>query len=118
MAHIAAKAVVLVQLHAARLERGSNVQHALQALAHCAVEQQQLGTASDAARVIKLLPESITRTSAAQATLARQRSRVAAAFRVMTVTLSVDHRVVDGALGANWLKTFKGILEDPLSLML
>ena len=37
---------------------------------------------------------------------------------VMTVTLSVDHRVVDGALGANWLKTFKAILEDPLSLML
>jgi pyruvate dehydrogenase E2 component (dihydrolipoamide acetyltransferase) len=37
---------------------------------------------------------------------------------VMTVTLSVDHRVVDGALGANWLKTFKAIIEDPLSLML
>jgi pyruvate dehydrogenase E2 component (dihydrolipoamide acetyltransferase) len=37
---------------------------------------------------------------------------------VMTVTLSVDHRVVDGALGANWLKTFKQIVEDPLSLML
>jgi pyruvate dehydrogenase E2 component (dihydrolipoamide acetyltransferase) len=37
---------------------------------------------------------------------------------VMTCTLSVDHRVVDGALGANWMKTFKQILEDPLSLML
>jgi pyruvate dehydrogenase E2 component (dihydrolipoamide acetyltransferase) len=37
---------------------------------------------------------------------------------VMTVTLSVDHRVVDGALGANWLKAFKAIVEDPLSLML
>ena len=37
---------------------------------------------------------------------------------VMTVTLSVDHRVVDGALGAQWLRTLKQIIEDPLSLML
>ncbi len=37
---------------------------------------------------------------------------------VMTVTLSVDHRVIDGALAATWLKAFKGIVEDPLSLML
>ena len=37
---------------------------------------------------------------------------------VMTCTLSVDHRVVDGALGANWLRTFKQVVEDPLSLML
>ncbi len=37
---------------------------------------------------------------------------------VMTCTLSVDHRVVDGALGANWLRTFKQVIEDPLSLML
>jgi pyruvate dehydrogenase E2 component (dihydrolipoamide acetyltransferase) len=36
----------------------------------------------------------------------------------MTCTLSVDHRVVDGALGAAWMKSFKQILEDPLSLML
>ena len=37
---------------------------------------------------------------------------------VMTCTLSVDHRVVDGALGARWLREFKTLLEDPLSLML
>jgi pyruvate dehydrogenase E2 component (dihydrolipoamide acetyltransferase) len=37
---------------------------------------------------------------------------------VMTCTLSVDHRVVDGALGAEWLAMFKTIVEDPLSLML
>jgi pyruvate dehydrogenase E2 component (dihydrolipoamide acetyltransferase) len=37
---------------------------------------------------------------------------------VMTCTLSIDHRVVDGALGAEWLAAFKGIVEDPLSLML
>jgi pyruvate dehydrogenase E2 component (dihydrolipoamide acetyltransferase) len=37
---------------------------------------------------------------------------------VMTCTLSVDHRVVDGALGATWLRAFKGVVEDPLSLLL
>ena len=37
---------------------------------------------------------------------------------VMTCTISVDHRVVDGALGARWLREFKSIVEEPLSLML
>jgi pyruvate dehydrogenase E2 component (dihydrolipoamide acetyltransferase) len=37
---------------------------------------------------------------------------------VMTVTLSCDHRVVDGALGAEFLATLKALIEDPLSLML
>jgi pyruvate dehydrogenase E2 component (dihydrolipoamide acetyltransferase) len=37
---------------------------------------------------------------------------------VMTTTLSVDHRVVDGALGAEWLQAFKSLIEDPISLML
>jgi pyruvate dehydrogenase E2 component (dihydrolipoamide acetyltransferase) len=37
---------------------------------------------------------------------------------VMTCTLSVDHRVVDGALGAEWLAAFKSVMEDPMSLML
>lgn len=37
---------------------------------------------------------------------------------MMTVTLSCDHRVVDGALGAEFLSSLKAIIEDPLSLML
>jgi pyruvate dehydrogenase E2 component (dihydrolipoamide acetyltransferase) len=37
---------------------------------------------------------------------------------VMTCTLSVDHRVVDGALGAQWLRAFKQVVEDPLGLLL
>ena len=35
---------------------------------------------------------------------------------VMRVTLSADHRVVDGATAAEWLKTFRSILEQPLQL--
>jgi pyruvate dehydrogenase E2 component (dihydrolipoamide acetyltransferase) len=37
---------------------------------------------------------------------------------MMTVTLSVDHRVVDGAVGAEYLAAFKKLIEDPLSMML
>ena len=36
---------------------------------------------------------------------------------VMTATLSVDHRVVDGALGAEVLRSFKTYLENPLTLL-
>ncbi len=34
----------------------------------------------------------------------------------MTVTLSADHRVVDGALGAKWLGAFKSYIEEPVLL--
>jgi pyruvate dehydrogenase E2 component (dihydrolipoamide acetyltransferase) len=37
---------------------------------------------------------------------------------VMSVTLSVDHRVIDGALGAQFLDALKGYLEDPLSMLM
>ncbi|MCH8952298.1 MAG: 2-oxo acid dehydrogenase subunit E2, partial [Proteobacteria bacterium] len=37
---------------------------------------------------------------------------------MMSVTLSVDHRVIDGALGARFLDAFKGYLEDPLSMLM
>jgi pyruvate dehydrogenase E2 component (dihydrolipoamide acetyltransferase) len=37
---------------------------------------------------------------------------------MMTVTLSVDHRAVDGAIGAQWLKAFKGLMEDPMGILL
>ncbi|MBM3588421.1 MAG: pyruvate dehydrogenase complex dihydrolipoamide acetyltransferase [Alphaproteobacteria bacterium] len=37
---------------------------------------------------------------------------------VMTLTLSVDHRVIDGALAAEFLQALKRNIEDPLSLIL
>jgi len=37
---------------------------------------------------------------------------------VMTVTLSADHRVVDGAVGAQWLQAFKGYVEAPVTMLL
>jgi pyruvate dehydrogenase E2 component (dihydrolipoamide acetyltransferase) len=36
---------------------------------------------------------------------------------VMTITLTCDHRVVDGAIGAKFLQAFKPLLEDPLTMI-
>jgi len=38
--------------------------------------------------------------------------------QVMTVTLSADHRAVDGALAAEWMVAFKNAIENPLSLLI
>jgi pyruvate dehydrogenase E2 component (dihydrolipoamide acetyltransferase) len=37
---------------------------------------------------------------------------------LMKVTLSCDHRVVDGAVGSAFLKTFKSLLEDPVRILI
>jgi pyruvate dehydrogenase E2 component (dihydrolipoamide acetyltransferase) len=37
---------------------------------------------------------------------------------MMTCTLSCDHRVVDGAVGAQFLAAFKKLVEDPLTMLL
>jgi pyruvate dehydrogenase E2 component (dihydrolipoamide acetyltransferase) len=37
---------------------------------------------------------------------------------VMTVNLTADHRAVDGALAAEFLRTLKGLLEEPASMLL
>ena len=37
---------------------------------------------------------------------------------VMSCTLSCDHRVIDGAIGAQFLAVFKPLIEEPLTLLL
>jgi pyruvate dehydrogenase E2 component (dihydrolipoamide acetyltransferase) len=37
---------------------------------------------------------------------------------VMTVTLTADHRAVDGAMGAQFLQTLKGLLDEPTAMLL
>jgi pyruvate dehydrogenase E2 component (dihydrolipoamide acetyltransferase) len=37
---------------------------------------------------------------------------------VMSCTLSVDHRVVDGAIGAEYMAAFKKLIEEPLGMLL
>ena len=40
------------------------------------------------------------------------------AASMMSVTLSCDHRVVDGAVGARWLAEFKKFMEKPETMLL
>jgi len=37
---------------------------------------------------------------------------------MMTMTLSADHRVIDGAVGARFMSVLRGLLEDPQNLLL
>lgn len=39
-------------------------------------------------------------------------------INTMRVTLSCDHRLVDGSVGARWLQAFKDLLEKPYKMML
>jgi pyruvate dehydrogenase E2 component (dihydrolipoamide acetyltransferase) len=41
-----------------------------------------------------------------------------AAGNVMKITMSCDHRSVDGATGAAFLQTFKKYLENPVMMLL
>jgi len=40
------------------------------------------------------------------------------AHQIMTVTLSCDHRVIDGATGARFLQVFKQFIEEPAAMLL
>jgi pyruvate dehydrogenase E2 component (dihydrolipoamide acetyltransferase) len=40
-----------------------------------------------------------------------------AVVQVMTCTLSCDHRVLDGALGAELIAAFKGLIENPMGML-
>ena len=37
---------------------------------------------------------------------------------IMQATLSCDHRVVDGAVGAKWVQEFRQLIEDPELMLL
>ncbi len=45
------------------------------------------------------------------------RGEALAIATVMTVTLTCDHRVVDGAVGARWLAAFKSMIENPITMI-
>ncbi|XP_014256164.1 dihydrolipoyllysine-residue acetyltransferase component of pyruvate dehydrogenase complex, mitochondrial [Cimex lectularius] len=45
-------------------------------------------------------------------------NKVGVVKNVMVVTLSADHRVVDGAIAAQWLRAFREFIEDPHKMLL
>jgi pyruvate dehydrogenase E2 component (dihydrolipoamide acetyltransferase) len=53
--------------------------------------------------------------AAREAVLAKDGALIAGT--VMTVNLSADHRAVDGALAAQWMKAFRHYIENPLALL-
>jgi pyruvate dehydrogenase E2 component (dihydrolipoamide acetyltransferase) len=53
-----------------------------------------------------------------EARLTQAKDGSVSSAQVMSVTLSCDHRVVDGAVGAQWLQAFKGFLEKPSTMLL
>jgi pyruvate dehydrogenase E2 component (dihydrolipoamide acetyltransferase) len=46
------------------------------------------------------------------------KSGAIAAARIMRVTLSADHRLIDGAYAASFLQEFKRVLENPVTMLL
>ncbi len=46
------------------------------------------------------------------------RGEALAIATVMTVTLTCDHRVLNGTIGANWLNAFKALAQDPLMMLI
>ena len=67
--------------------------------------------------IINAPQSAILSIGAAQARPVIKNGQVCAAT-VMTVTLAVDHRCIDGAVGAEFLAAFKRLIEVPLSLLL
>jgi pyruvate dehydrogenase E2 component (dihydrolipoamide acetyltransferase) len=41
-----------------------------------------------------------------------------AVARLMRLTLSADHRVIDGALAAEWMGVLVSVLEKPVQILL
>ena len=37
---------------------------------------------------------------------------------VMSITLTCDHRALDGAIGARWLQAFRALIEDPILMVI
>ncbi len=62
-------------------------------------------------------PEGAILAIGAMAPKAVVRDNAVVVRQVMRVTMSCDHRVVDGATGAEFLQTFKKIMENPLYLV-
>ncbi|MCQ4628991.1 2-oxo acid dehydrogenase subunit E2 [Shinella sp. CPCC 100929] len=45
------------------------------------------------------------------------RNSTAVSARMMRVTLSLDHRAIDGAVGAQWLASFKELVQNPMQIL-
>ena len=88
-----------------------------------ALETESTGNYTFAISFTDNVEEIATPTAACLLSIGPEKSQVIKENEIFTtgkyvkVTLNCDHRSVDGAVGANWLKNFKGFAENPLSLI-
>jgi pyruvate dehydrogenase E2 component (dihydrolipoamide acetyltransferase) len=50
--------------------------------------------------------------------MAVSKGGIISSSHIMDLSISLDHRVIDGAFGAEFLNTIKKYLENPISLIL
>jgi pyruvate dehydrogenase E2 component (dihydrolipoamide acetyltransferase) len=70
----------------------------------------------DFAAVINPPHATILAVGAGEERAVARKGKIEAAW-VMTVTLSTDHRAVDGALGAELIGAFKALIENPVMMV-
>lgn len=104
-----------VQDYVARAKNGQLRQGELEGGSLCVSNLGMYGTEGFAA-IINPPQSAILAVGAAAQQPVVRRGKVGVAT-VMQVTLSVDHRAIDGALAARWMQTFVGLLESPVRIL-
>ncbi|MCW2289239.1 pyruvate dehydrogenase E2 component (dihydrolipoamide acetyltransferase) [Leucobacter luti] len=101
---------------AGRAREGKLKQHELEGGSFSVSNLGMYGT-SEFAAILNPPQSGILAVGAAQQRPVVQADGTVGVGTVMTVTLSADHRVLDGALAAEWLAAFTQRIENPLSIL-
>lgn len=102
---------------AARAREGRLRQHELEGGSFSVSNLGMYGTAQFSA-ILNPPQSGILAVGAARATPVIEPDGDLGVGQVMTVTLSADHRVLDGAVAAEWLAAFQRRIENPLSILI
>ncbi|GMS81070.1 hypothetical protein PENTCL1PPCAC_3245 [Pristionchus entomophagus] len=103
---------------AARAREGKLQPHEFQGGTFTVSNLGMFGSVSNFTAIINPPQSCILAVGGAQTKLVPDEASGYKTVRVMGVTLSCDHRTVDGAVGATWLKHFKQFLEAPHTMLL
>ncbi|GMR60148.1 hypothetical protein PMAYCL1PPCAC_30343, partial [Pristionchus mayeri] len=103
---------------AARAREGKLQPHEFQGGTFTVSNLGMFGSVSNFTAIINPPQSCILAVGGAESKLVPDEASGYKTIRVMKVTLSCDHRTVDGAVGAQWLKHFKQFLESPHTMLL
>jgi pyruvate dehydrogenase E2 component (dihydrolipoamide acetyltransferase) len=98
-----------------RAREGKLAQHELEGGSLCISNLGMYGTEEFSA-IINPPQSAILAVGAALSEPVAQDGELAVAT-VMRVTLSVDHRPIDGSIAAEWMRAFVGVIENPLQIL-